>query len=103
MSSGVKPELEKLNVKLGEINEIAVGINTRQERIIETAKRVNESLKEQIEEEINNKKCYEGSEERIKGIKERIEKISYVLKRSDDFLWNNRQHVLRFVDILIEL
>ena len=40
MSSGVKPELEKLNVKLGEINEIAVGINTRQERIIETAKRV---------------------------------------------------------------
>ena len=79
MSSGVKPELEKLNVKLGEINEIAMGINTRQERIIETAKRVNESLKEQIEEEINNKKCYEGSEERIKGIKERIEKTKTMI------------------------
>ena len=40
---------------------------------------MNESLKEQIEEEINNKKCYEGSEERIKAIKERIEKTKMML------------------------
>ena len=79
MSSVVRPELQKLNVKLEEISGITVGINQRQERIIETAKRVNESLKEQIEEEINNKKCFEGSEERIKAIKERIEKTKAML------------------------
>lgn len=79
MSSVIKPELEKLNVKLTEISEIVIGIKQRQVNIIETANKINQNLKNQIEEEITDQKCYEGSEERIKVLKERIEKSKSLL------------------------
>lgn len=79
MSSVIKPELEKLNVKLTEISEIVVGIKQRQVNIIETANKINQNLKNQIEEEITNQKCCEGTEERIKKLKDRIEKSKSLL------------------------
>ena len=79
MASVIKPELEKLNVKLTEISDIAIGINQRQVNIIDTANKINQNMKSQIEEEISNEKCCEATEERIKVLKERIEKTKSLL------------------------
>ncbi len=70
----VRPEFDKLKVQLTKINEIALEIQQRQIRIINTANIINTKLKNSIEDNIKDTNAITQTEQRIKNLQERIEK-----------------------------
>ncbi len=68
----VRPEFDKLKVQLTKINEIALEIQQRQIRIINTANVINSKLKSSIEDNINDVNVINQAETRIKNLQERI-------------------------------
>ena len=70
----VRPEFDKLKVQLTKINEIALEIQQRQIRIINTANIINTKLKNSIEDNIKDTNAITQTEQRIKNLQERIDK-----------------------------
>ena len=68
----VRPEFDKLKVQLTKINEIALEIQQRQIRIINTANVINSKLKSSIEDNINDVNVINQTEQRIKNLQDRI-------------------------------
>ena len=70
----VRPEFDKLKIQLTKINEIALEIQQRQIRIINTANIINNTLKSSIEDNIKDTNIITQTEQRIKNLEDRIEK-----------------------------
>ena len=70
----IRPEFDKLKVQLTKINEIALEIQQRQIRIINTANIINNTLKNSIEDNIKDTNVITQTEQRIKNLNERVEK-----------------------------
>mgnify|MGYP003571615122 CR=1 FL=1 len=69
-----RPEFDKLKVQLTKINEIALEIQQRQIRIINTANIINNKLKNSIEDNIKDTNVITQTEQRIKNLQDRIDK-----------------------------
>ena len=69
-----RPEFDKLKVQLTKINEIALEIQQRQIRIINTANLINNKLKNSIEDNIKDTNVITQTEQRIKNLQDRIDK-----------------------------
>ena len=69
-----RPEFDKLKVQLTKINEIALEIQKRQIRIINTANIINNKLKSSIEDNIKDTNVMTQTEQRIKNLQDRIDK-----------------------------
>ena len=69
-----RPEFDKLKIQLTKINEIALAIQNRQIRIINTANLINNQLKSSIENNIKDNNVIFQTEQRIKNLQERIDK-----------------------------
>ena len=69
-----RPEFDKLKIQLTKINEIALTIQKRQIRIINTANVINSQLKSSIENNIKDSNVIVQTEQRIKNLQERIDK-----------------------------
>lgn len=68
-----RPEFDKLKIQLTKINEIALTIQKRQIRIINTANVINSQLKSSIENNIKDSNVIVQTEQRIKNLQERID------------------------------
>ena len=68
-----RPEFDKLKIQLTKINEIALAIQNRQIRIINTANLINNQLKSSIEDNIKDTNIIIQTEQRIKNLQERID------------------------------
>ena len=84
-----RPEFDKLKVQLTKINEIALEIQQRQIRIINTANLINNKLKNSIEDNIKDTNVITQTEQRIKNLQDRID-------RSKIRLSNIREKFLNF-------
>ena len=84
-----RPEFDKLKVQLTKINEIALEIQQRQIRIINTANIINNKLKNSIEDNIKDTNVITQTEQRIKNLQDRID-------RSKIRLSNIREKFLNF-------
>ena len=69
-----RPEFDKLKIQLTKINEIALAIQNRQIRIINTANLINNQLKSSIENNMKDTNVISQTEQRIKNLQERIDK-----------------------------
>ena len=69
-----RPEFDKLKIQLTKINEIALAIQKRQIRIINTANLINNQLKSSIENTMKDNNAISQTEQRIKNLQERIDK-----------------------------
>ena len=84
-----RPEFDKLKGQLTKINEIALEIQQRQIRIINTANLINNKLKNSIEDNIKDTNVITQTEQRIKNLQDRID-------RSKIRLSNIREKFLNF-------
>ena len=69
-----RPEFGKLKIQLTKINEIALEIQQRQIRIINTANIINNKLRNSIEDNIKDTNVITQTEQRIKNLQDRIDK-----------------------------
>ena len=84
-----RPEFGKLKIQLTKINEIALEIQQRQIRIINTANIINNKLRNSIEDNIKDTNVITQTEQRIKNLQDRIDK-------SKARLSNIREKFLKF-------
>ena len=70
----VRPEFDKLKIQITKINEIALEIQQRQIRIINTANKINSQLRSSIEDNIKDTNVITQTEQRIKNLEDRIER-----------------------------
>ena len=70
----VKPSFEKLKIKLKEMTENTLKVDVKQKEIINQANEINNILSNSINNNITDHKVINAAEEKIKELKNRIEK-----------------------------
>ena len=70
----VKPSFEKLKIKLKEMTENTLQVDVKQKEIINQANEINNILSNSINNNITDHKVINAAEEKIKELKNRIEK-----------------------------
>lgn len=73
MNNAIKSEFDLLQTKFTEVSNVAIAINKRQGRIIQTANEINSSIREDIQTIANQQQTYKNSEEKIKHLQIRTE------------------------------
>ena len=94
----VRPEFDKLKIQLTKINEIALEIQQRQIRIINTANLINNKLKSSIDRRFKIKKI-EKEKDKKENIKESSKSTNYIKRFSDIRNFYKSKNIHKNIDI----